>query len=237
MTIFTMGDSTMQFNNIYRYPQTGWPQMLPLFLKPGINLENFGKNGRSTKSFIDEGRFSALLKKLNKGDFVICSFGHNDEKIQDPNRYTRPNVEYVNNLAYFADEVTKKGGHIVFTTPICRHNFVNGVCVDTHHDYRYQMLDFCKKNNYTCIDLDGLTMDLYNKLGEKESEKFHMIFEPNKFENYLEGKDDHTHLVPEGALMVSTLFVNAIKNTNDPLKDLMLEPEEQDEFDKYMLKD
>lgn len=99
------------------------------------------------------------------------------------------------------------------------------------------MLDFCKKNNYTCIDLDGLTMDLYNKLGEKESEKFHMIFEPNKFENYLEGKDDHTHLVPEGALMVSTLFVNAIKNTNDPLKDLMLEPEEQDEFDKYMLKD
>lgn len=60
MTIFTMGDSTMQFNNIYRYPQTGWPQMLPLFLKPGINLENFGKMVEALK---------ALLMKV---DFLLC---------------------------------------------------------------------------------------------------------------------------------------------------------------------
>lgn len=176
MTIYMIGDSTMKFNNFLRYPQTGWGQTLDLFTKPGVLIEDHAENGRSTKSFIDEKRFDVILNKIKPGDYLICQFGHNDEKIQDPLRYTEPYSSYQQNLKYYADMTKKHGAHIVFATSITRHKFIDGVCVNTHGDYPQAMIDFCNKEGYTCIDLNKLTMDLYTKLGEEKTKKFHMIF-------------------------------------------------------------
>lgn len=237
MKIFMMGDSTMKYNNIYTYPQFGYGQLLHLYAKNECLIEDHAENGRSTKSFIDEGRFDVILNRLNKGDFVICAFGHNDEKKQDPLRYTEPYGTYQQNLKYFADEVAKKGASIVYATPITRHKFVDGVCINSHGEYPAAMKDFCKENGYTCIDLNQLTIDLYNKLGEEESKKFHMIFGPNIYKTYMEGKDDHSHLLFDGALMVCELFVKEIFKTNDPIKNCFLDLEEKFEIDYKMLKD
>ena len=237
MKIFMMGDSTMKYNNIYTFPQMGWGQLLHLFTKNHIIVEDHAENGRSTKSFIAEGRFDKILNKMNHGDFVICSFGHNDEKINDPNRYTTPYGEYQENLKYFYDKVKEKGGHIIYATSIARHKFIDGICVNTHMDYPNAMLDFCKENNLTCIDLNKLTINLYNKLGEEESKKFHMIFPPKIYKNYFEGKDDHSHLVFDGAKMICELFVSAVKQTNDPIKECFLDLDYEFEIDYEMLRD
>ena len=211
MNIYMMGDSTMKQNNYYSYPQTGWGQVLYLFCKEDILVFDLAENGRSTKSYIAEGLFNKLLNKLQKGDYVICEFGHNDEKYADPSRYTDPFGEYQKNLLYFADEVTKKGANIVFATPITRHKFENGKCVNTHGDYPKAMLELCKKYEYPCVDMTKLTMDLYNKLGEEKTKKFHMIFGENKYENYMEGKDDHSHLRYKGAVEIAKLFVSDVE--------------------------
>lgn len=237
MKIFMMGDSTMKYNNIFRYPQVGWGQVLHLFVKNEWLIEDHAENGRSTKSFIEEKRFDAILNKMQQGDFVICQFGHNDEKITDPTRYTEPYGSYQENLKYFAQEVTKLGGHIVFATSITRHKFENNKCVDTHQDYPKAMLDFAKKYGYTCIDLNKLTKEYYTKLGEEATKKFHMIFPPNVYSNYPEGKDDHSHLRMEGALLVAELFVRALAKTNDPLKDCFLDLTTKDVIDEKMLID
>lgn len=237
MKIFMMGDSTMKYNNIYTYPQMGYGQLLHLFAKNECLIEDHAENGRSTKSFIAEGRFDVILNRLNKGDFVICAFGHNDEKKQDPLRYTEPYGTYQQNLKYFADEVAKKGASIVYATPITRHKFVDGVCVNSHGEYPKAMMDFCSKNGYTCIDLNQLTIDLYNSVGEEETKKFHMIFGPNMYKTYMEGKDDHSHLVFDGALKICEIFVKEIFKTNDPIKDCFLDLEEKFEIDYKMLKD
>lgn len=237
MNIYMMGDSTMKFNNFYSYPQNGWGQVLNIFTKEGILVFDDAENGRSSKSFISEGRFDNILNRLQKGDYVICQFGHNDEKIQDPNRYTEPYGEYTDNLLYFAKEVEKKGCHIVYATSITRHKFENGVCINSHGDYPKAMLDFAKKYNYTCIDLNKLTMDLYTKLGEEKSKKFHMIFGPNIYNLYPEGKDDHSHLMYEGAVMVAELFVREILKTNDSIKSCFIDLDNQPEIDWNMLKD
>lgn len=237
MNIYMMGDSTMKFNNFYSYPQNGWGQVLNLFTKEGILVFDDAENGRSSKSFISEGRFDNILNRLQKGDYVICQFGHNDEKIQDPNRYTEPYGEYTDNLLYFAREVEKKGCHIVYATSITRHKFENGVCINSHGDYPKAMLDFAKKYNYTSIDLNKLTMDLYTKLGEEKSKKFHMIFGPNIYNLYPEGKDDHSHLMYEGAVMVAELFVREILKTNDSIKSCFIDLDNQPEIDWNMLKD
>ena len=235
--IYMIGDSTMKQNNYYAYPQTGWGQVLYLFTKPDILVFDHAENGRSTKSFIAEGRFDKVLRELKKGDYVICQFGHNDEKAYDPNRYTIPYETYYDNLQYFADEVNKKECHIVFATSITRHQFENGKCVNSHKDYPKAMLDFCKDYGYTCIDLNKITMDLYTKLGEQKSSKFHMIFDKNIYSNYKEGKDDHSHLTYEGAVNIAYLFVEALAKTNDPLNECFIDLNEVPEIDYHLLKD
>lgn len=237
MKIFMMGDSTMKYNNYLRYPQCGWGQVLHMMTKNEWLIEDHAENGRSTKSFLNEGRFEKILSKLEKGDFVICQFGHNDEKIQDENRYTTAYGTYQENLKFIADSVISKGGNIVFATSITRHSFVDGVCQDTHQDYPQAMMDFCKENGYTCIDLNTLTRNLYNKLGEEATKKYHMIFPENMYRNYPEGKDDHTHLVYNGALMVAELFVKEIYKTENPIKDCFLDLSQKEEIDWAMLKD
>lgn len=234
--LYMMGDSTMRFNKITRYPQTGWGQALELFVEDDVHIFNHAENGRSTKSFIDEKRFDAILNDLKKGDYVICQFGHNDEKIADPLRYTTPE-EYAKNLKYFADEVEKKGANIIFATPITRHSFVDGVLSNTHLGYPQAMLDFAKETNHICIDLNKLTINLYNKLGEEETKKFHMIFPANVYPNYMEGKDDHSHLVPLGARTIAELFVRELKKFDSAFNEIMIDLSEQDQIDWEMLID
>ena len=82
-TIFWAGDSTVQYNGIMTYPQTGIGQVFHLFLKPDVKVENHAKNGRSTKSFIDESRLPAIYDKISEGDFLFIQFGHKDEKKED----------------------------------------------------------------------------------------------------------------------------------------------------------
>ncbi|MGM9969945.1 MAG: rhamnogalacturonan acetylesterase [Anaeroplasma sp.] len=237
MKIFMIGDSTMKFNKFNSYPQTGWGQVLHLFVKNDILVEDYAENGRSSKSFIAEGRFDEVLSKINSGDYLICQFGHNDEKVHDSTRYTEPYGEYQRNLKYFADSVIKKGGKIVFATSITRHKFVDGVCVNSHGDYPQAMLDLCRKNCYTCIDLNKLTIDLYSELGEEYTKKYHMIFDKNVYENYLEGKDDHSHLLYDGAVKIAELFVRAISETNDPINECFIDLENKEEIDYKMLID
>ena len=237
MKILMMGDSTMKKNNFYSYPQFGWGQGLDLFLKDDIIILNYAENGRSSKSFISEGRFGKLLRNLNKGDYVICQFGHNDEKKYDIARYTDPFGEYQNNLLYFAQEVEKKGGHIVFATSITRHSFQNGICVNTHGDYPQAMLEFAKKYNYTCIDMNKYTLAYYNKIGEEESKKLHLIFGPNLYERAMEGMDDHSHLTILGAITVAKIFVSEISKTSDPINECFIDLTLEDQIDYEMLKD
>ena len=237
MNIFMMGDSTMKQNNYYSYPQFGWGQGLELFVKEDVLIYNRAENGRSTKSFIDEGRFDWILNKIQTGDMVICSFGHNDEKKQDPTRYTEPFGSYQDNLGYFAKEVEKRGGHIVFATSITRHKFDGGKCINSHGDYPKAMLEFCKANNYTCVDLNKLTMDLYTSLGEEASKKFHMIFGENQYPNYPQGIVDHSHLMIDGAVMVAYLFVKEISKTNDKIKDCFIDLDAKGMIDFKMLID
>lgn len=235
--IYFIGDSTMQANNIFAYPQFGWGQVINLFLKEGYQAFDFARNGRSTKSFIDEGRFNKVLNLLEKGDYLVCQFGHNDEKEYDSSRYTNKDTTYLENLEFFAKEASKKGAHIVFATSISRRVFKDGICQDTHLGYPQAMVKWCSENDYTCVDLNTLTLNLYNKLGEEETKRFHMIFAPGEYENFPEGKNDTSHLRIDGAVMVAKLFVEALAKTNDPINECFLNLEEKEEYEEKALRD
>ncbi len=234
--IYMIGDSTMRFNNYLRYPQLGWGQLLNMFVESDVIVRDYAENGRSTKSFIDEGRFSFILDLLTADDLVICQFGHNDEK-DDEARHTDPYTTYVDNLAYFAKEVEKRNANILFATSITRHKFINGVCINSHGEYPEAMLRFCKKTKHICVDLNELTLNHYNKIGEEASKKYHMIFGANIYPNYPNGLDDHSHLVFEGALMVCKLFVSELNKIDTPINNFFINLKNEEKIDKKMLID
>lgn len=89
-TIWLIGDSTVASYNKKYYPLTGWGQMLSEYCKPGVVINNKAVGGRSTKSFINEKRWSKILPKLKKGDFLFIQFGHNDQKKRNPKYMLQP---------------------------------------------------------------------------------------------------------------------------------------------------
>lgn len=122
-TIFMIGDSTMANKPTKDgNPERGWGQMLPGFLSDDIAVDNHAKNGRSSKSFIDEGLWDAVLAKIQPGDYVFIQFGHNDEKPKE-DRHTDPGTTFDANLERFCNETRAKGGIPVLFNSIVRRNF------------------------------------------------------------------------------------------------------------------
>ncbi len=214
MKILGMGDSLMQFNDYSTFPQTGWFQELIRYVKDPINTKlcDFALNGRSTKSFIDEGQYQKVLDNIEKGDFVLISFGHNDEKSQDPTRFCPPFGAYQENLERFYKKITSLGATPIFLSSIERMKYdENGVLMHTHCDYIKAMEELCKKLNAIYIDLNKLSYDCYSKHNFDENRKFIMTLKENEYENYPEGKDDTTHLTYIGAINICNLVVPKLK--------------------------
>src|ERR1043165_8620332 len=101
--VFMIGDSTMA-NKPLDLPERGWGMALGKFFVDPAMVQNHAVNGRSTKSFIDEGRWDKVLAELRAGDFVIIQFAHNDEKKEDPARYADPATTFRDNLRKFIRE-------------------------------------------------------------------------------------------------------------------------------------
>ena len=202
--IIVLGDSTLQFNNFMKYPQTGWPQALPRFLKYDVKIKNFAKNGRSTKSFLDEGRFEEALNYMEKGDLVIIQFGHNDQK-DDPLRHTEPFGSYQANLKEMVIGAQSRGCDVVLLTSIAERRFVNGQIVNTHGFYPTAMKTLAKELGVPCLDLHARTMEILQEVGEEQSKMFFMNYKGSVYRNVPE-KEDDTHLRYDGAFMVANCF-------------------------------
>lgn len=123
ITIFMIGDSTMANKKIDGgNPERGWGMVLPGFFSEDIRIDNHAANGRSSKSFISEGRWEKVISKVKKGDYVFIQFGHNDEKA-DSTRHTDPGSTFDENLRRYVNETRAKGGIPVLFNSIVRRNF------------------------------------------------------------------------------------------------------------------
>ena len=136
-TIFMIGDSTMANKEASKFPETGWGQVLSAFVDTSrAVIDNHARNGRSTKSFINEGLWTTVEQRIMPGDYVFIQFGHNDEKINKAAVYARAETTYKLNLKKFIDETRAKGGIPVLFTSIVRRDFMdNGKLRDTHKEY------------------------------------------------------------------------------------------------------
>ena len=108
ITVFMIGDSTMANKPLKDENQErGWGQMLPMMLQGKIKVDNHAVNGRSSRSFINEGRWDKVIEKIRPGDYLVIEFGHNDEKPGEK-RHTDPGSTFDDNLRMFAQKALEK---------------------------------------------------------------------------------------------------------------------------------
>jgi len=215
--VFMVGDSTMA-DKPTDLPERGWGQALPAFFTDPTMVQNHAVNGRSTKSFIDEGRWQKVLDELQPGDFVIIQFGHNDEKKEDPARYTDPAASFRDNLRRFVREARAKRAVPVLATPVCRRKFDDaGNLVDTHGAYPDAVRAVAREEKVPLLELERATAAMLRKAGPEESKKLFMWIEPGKYAKLPDGSRDDTHFVEAGARQVAALAVEEIRALKLPL--------------------
>lgn len=213
ITIYMVGDSTMA-DKPYKNgnPEKGWGQVFPLYFKEGISIENHAKNGRSSKSFIDEGLWAVVLERIKPGDYVIIEFGHNDQKKESPERYSAPDTDYRKNLERYVRETRARGGIPVLATPIMRRRFdENGKFYDTHGRYPEVVREIAKEKNVPLLDLHKKTEELWTVYGKERSKELFLHIQPGEYASLPQGKEDDTHLSANGAFRVCDLAIEEIK--------------------------
>lgn len=229
--IFWAGDSTVQTNDITTYPQTGIGQVFPLYLKEGIEVCNHAKNGRSTKSFMDEGRLAKIDVAIGEGDFLFIQFGHNDEKAQDPARYTIPGSTFDENLRKFINVARSHGAYPVLITPLERRCFEDkGVLGEgAHGPYSEAIKNVADAENVPLIDLHAKSRKVMNEAGVTKTIEWFMNIEPNTYASCPEGKMDNTHLKYAGAVTFAGLIAEGLKELGGIYGEILVDPNKKPE--------
>lgn len=223
-TIYWAGDSTVQYNGIMTYPQTGIGQVFHLFLKPEVKISNHAKNGRSTKSFIDESRLTEIYDQITEGDFLFIQFGHNDEKKEDPARYTEPFSEYMTNLEKFVNVARNKKAWPVLITPLERRCFVEGdqLGLGEHSDYVAAMKQTAKNLDVPLIDLYSMSRAELRRVGAEKSKEWYMHLPEGVYPYHMEGLADNTHLKYAGAVVYGGCIAKGLKELGGVYSDLLV---------------
>ena len=234
-TIFIIGDSTAANKDLSQGKlERGWGMALQCYFDDNILVDNHAVNGRSSKSFIDEGRWDKVLEKMKPGDYVIIQFGHNDEKPK-ADRHTDPGSTFDYNLAKFVRETREHGGIPILMNCVVRRNFFvqapeneddeqlrtttfeNGVkmiegdtLIDTHGLYAQAPRDLAQRMNCHFVDANRITHDLEQGLGREASKKLHMWFLPGQEPSVPKGRQDNTHYNVYGAHRVASLLADAL---------------------------
>lgn len=221
--LYTIGDSTMSDNlrilDDPGDPGRGWGQELGKFFDSDrLVVKNNAVSGRSTKSYIDEGRWDKLKEEIQPGNYVLIQFGGNDQKDYDPKRYTDPETTFKDNFRKFINETREKKGVPLLATSVARRRWnEKGELVDTYGRYVEVVRELATEMDIPVIDMQASTRKLIEEYGVEDSKKLFLWVEPGVAERFPEGNKDDTHLNVLGATEFSRLFVKELKEINHPL--------------------
>jgi lysophospholipase L1-like esterase len=200
-------------------PEYGWGEALPRFFRDPGCVINYALNGRSTKSFIDEGHWERLRGALRPGDWVIVQFGHNDQKSADPKRHAPARTDFAANLRRFVADVRAAGAHPILATPVARRkwNAAGDALVDTHDDYPAAVREVSVAEGVPLLELHDLTRQLEEAHGVEGSKRLHLWIPAGEYALKPEGWKDDTHFSRYGADRVAALAVQEMLRLQLPL--------------------
>ncbi|WP_083964447.1 MULTISPECIES: OmpL47-type beta-barrel domain-containing protein [Metabacillus] len=217
-TVFIAGDSTVQTYDEYWKPEAGWGQMIPRFFSSDITFENHAIGGRSSKSFINEGRLDAVLRELKPNDYFFIQFGHNDATISRPERYASV-PDYKNYLKTYINGARQRGAEPVLITPVGRRDFNadTGKFNVSFPEYVQGMKEVAEELEVTLVDLSTLSVAYYDSIGPEGTLSVFLHTEPGMYTAFPNGSQDNTHFQEYGAIQLARLISGDVKELDIPL--------------------
>ena len=238
-TIFLCGNSTV-VDQPYE-PWASWGQMIPRWFGPEVAISNNAESGLTAGSFLGSYRLDKILTMMKKGDYVICEFGHNDQKEKMAGAGAWYNFSY--NLKVFIDKVRAKGGNIIFVTPTQRRRFddaTHSKILETHGDYPDAMRAVAKREGVPVIELHDMTRTFLETLGYENSKKALVHYPANTFPGQDKPLADNTHFNPYGAYEIAKMVVMGMKQLNLPIVKYLrsdwkdFNPARPDDYNKFV---
>mgnify|MGYP006350042365 FL=1 len=169
-------------------------------------VANRALSGASSKSFIEVGLLDGILADLRPGDYLLISFGHNDEKTDA--RHTDPYTTYQEYLTRYIDGARSHGAHPLLATPVERRRFnADGNATASHGEYPAAMLALAAATRVPVVDLTARSMLLWDQLGVEGTKACFLWLTAGQVANYPDGSADNTHFQAHGAIEVARLVV------------------------------
>lgn len=216
-TLYIIGDSTVRNTN---ESFMGWGTAIQtLFDTTKIDVRNHAMAGRSTRTFIKEGRWSAVYSQLKPGDYVMMQFGHNEGSVPDTTKggyrgvlrgigeetkelvWPDGTLETVHSygwyIRHFIRESKAKGAIPIVLSMIPRNSWKDGKVVRADKDYGLWARQVAEEEGAYFIDLNKITANRYDKMG------------PDKVKELF--PTDHTHTNPEGAMINAESVMKGLK--------------------------
>lgn len=212
-TVFLCGNSTVVDQSCD--PWASWGQMITRWFGPEVAVSNNAESGLTAGSFLRQNRLDKVLAMLRPGDYVICEFGHNDQKEKGPGAGAWYNFSY--NLKQYIDRVRKAGGRIIFCTPTQRRFFKDGKIQETHGDYPDAMRAVARRENVPVVELHDMTRTFFETLGVDDSKRALVHYPAGTFPGQTRELADNTHFNPYGAYEVARMVTTGLKNLGIPL--------------------
>lgn len=208
VTVFLAGDSTVTDQR--HEPYAGWGQMLPRFFGSRVAVSNHAESGLALFSFERQKRLDKVLSMMNKGDYLLIQFGHNDQK--DTRKGAGPFTTYKDNLKHYVTATRAKGGLPVLVTPMERRRFdASGKTMTTLADYALAVRQIGMEEKVPVIDLHAMSLQFYEALGPEQSTKAFAHYAANSFPGQDKALKDDTHHNAYGGYELARCVVEGIR--------------------------
>jgi lysophospholipase L1-like esterase len=218
---YIIGDSTVRNGDgTGKGQQWGWGSfMADHFDTNKISIRNLAIGGRSSRTFITEGRWDKILEVLKKGDYIIMQFGHNDGGALDDTARARGTIRGIGDeskeiynpitkkqevvytygwyMRKYIKDAKDKGAIPIVCSPIPRNDWKDGKVIRSSDSYGKWAEQIAKEQNVAFIDLNNLVSLKYEEMGAEKVKPFFPA--------------DHTHTNIDGARLNTEIVVNAIK--------------------------
>jgi lysophospholipase L1-like esterase len=214
--IVLVGDSTVN-------AEGGWGKGFCAVMTPNVTCINEALNGRSSKSFIDEGAWKTALD--DRGDYYLIQFGHNDMKGKGPERETDPETTYAANIRRYIHDARAIGAVPIVITSLSRRNYKDGVLVHDLKDYSGAAKRVGMEANVTVIDLNAMSVKLLEGMTQAQADEFNATGHEEERAENKKIPVDRTHLNAKGQALFGRMVADTLVRTQVELgPDVVGEP-------------
>ena len=219
-TVYIASDSTVQTYDPYWKPQAGWGQMIPRFFSSDVAFSNQAIGGRSSKSFLLEGRLDNILRAIRPNDYFLIQFGHNDATISVPERYASP-ADYKNYLRTYVEGARQRGANPILVTPVNRRDYdpATGKFNVSFPEYVQAMKELAAELNVPLVDLNALSRAYFDSIGPEGTLAVFLHVPAGVYTAFPNGAADDTHFQEYGAIQIARILAGGIKDLGIPLSE------------------